>query len=160
MQLNDTVLWLVAEHMTHVGNPGPPVSPTRNKVVLAMLREASGICWWEASIIDCPTNVNCPMLCLQYSLFAGDYEMMHYLYEFVGKYLVEDYTTLSGWALDRWVSNYGQDVKDRATYLSDYLISKCTGNPELHLSTLRRAMMVELQYYYSHLQQVIHQQCG
>ncbi len=53
--------------------------------------------------------------------------MMQYLYEFVGDFLVGDYTTLSGWALDRWVSHYGQDVKDRAAYLSDYLLSKCAG---------------------------------
>lgn len=45
--------------------------------------------------------------------------MMHYIYCFLPSFPLDEYCTLVGWAIDKWVLTYGHDVKERTSYLAE-----------------------------------------
>ena len=67
-------------------------------------------------------NPDCNMLDREESLCAaGDYLMMQHIYDFVGKWSIVGYGSLTGWAIDRWVCSYAGDLRGRTDVMSDLI---------------------------------------
>lgn len=58
---------------------------------------------------------------------AGDFVMMHYIYDFANAFPIEAYSSLQGWLLDTWTIKYAQDVKERTWYLAKEVMETCRG---------------------------------
>ena len=59
--------------------------------------------------------------------YAGDFVMMHFIYEFANEFPIETYNSLQGWLLDRWVVKYALDVKRRTGYLAQEVMKVYAG---------------------------------
>lgn len=53
--------------------------------------------------------------------------MMHYIYTFIPHFNIDEYDTLGGWAIDKWVLGYGRDVKERTLHLARLIEQEGSG---------------------------------